>query len=132
MQETRNRLYRDVGGLVRDAREAVDWRRNVKRYPWVAVGAAAALGFLLVPTRRKTLRLDAETLANLARKQNLVVNLERKGEKTATLANSLTATILAIIGREAAGWLRQQITGFVNAEFGRRRQAPHYSQTESE
>jgi hypothetical protein len=131
MQETRNRLYRDVGGLVRDARGAVDWRRNVERYPWVAVGAAAALGFFLVPTRRKSLRLNAETLAELARRQNLVVNLERKEDKPATLVNSLAATVLSLVVREAAGWLRGQMMGFVNAEVSRR-QTPRYSETESE
>lgn len=34
-----------------------DWRSYVRRYPWASVGAAAVLGYLLVPSRAKP---DAE------------------------------------------------------------------------
>ena len=30
-----------------------DWRSYVRRYPWISVGAAAALGYVLVPSRAK-------------------------------------------------------------------------------
>jgi len=30
-----------------------DWRSYVRRYPWVSVGAAAVLGYVLVPSRAK-------------------------------------------------------------------------------
>ena len=134
MQETRNRLHRDVGGLVRDARAVVDWRRNVSRHPWLAVGAAAALGFLIVPRRRRPLNLDADALADLARKQRLVVRVEGEKEKPATLGGTLAATVLGIIGRELAAWLRQQATGALAARSEQRhlRERTRYPNSESE
>jgi hypothetical protein len=133
MQETRDQLHRDVGGLVRDARGVVDWRRNVKRYPWLAVGAAAALGYLIVPKRRKPMHLDAETLAELARTKRLVLRLEGETEKPAKVTDTLAATLLAVVGREAAGWLRKQAANFLHAELGRRNESrPRFPESESE
>jgi len=114
MQETRNQLYRDVGGLVRDARGAVNWRRYVARYPLWAVGAAAALGYLVVPKRRKSVELNAETLAELARDKRLVIRIEGQGEKSAGMADSLIATALAFASRAAAGWFRKQVTNYMS------------------
>ena len=119
MQETRKQLYRDVDTLVRDAEGMIDWRRYVRRYPLFAVGAAAALGYFLVPRRRSAVRLDAETLAELAKTKRLVLRLEGDEPKTASASGTLTATILGIVGREAAGWLRKQFMDIVNSETGR-------------
>jgi hypothetical protein len=133
MQETRSQLHHDVGGLVRDARGIVDWRRNVKRYPWLAIGAAAALGYFIVPKRRKPTHLDAETLAELARTKRLFLRVEGETEKPAKVTDTVAATVLAIVGREAATWLRRQVTDFVNAEMRRRSEArPRYPESESE
>jgi len=134
MQETRKQLYRDVDGLVHDARGVVDWRRNVKRFPWLAVGAAAALGYLVIPKRQKsTTHLDAETLADLARAKRLVVRFEGETEKAGTVGGTLAKTLLTAVGREAGTWLRKQVTGFVNAELGRRfEHRRRYEESESE
>jgi hypothetical protein len=42
-----------------------DWRSYVRRYPWAAVGAAAVLGYVLVPSRAKP---DAEGSTRDAKK----------------------------------------------------------------
>jgi len=42
-----------------------DWRSYVRRYPWVSVGAAAVLGYVLVPSRAKP---DAEASTRDAKK----------------------------------------------------------------
>ena len=119
MEQTRSQLYRNVGDLLRNARETVDWRRMVSRYPWAAVTATAAVGFFLVPSRRKVTHLDAETLAALARDKRLVLRVEEHPSKPAALKDTLLATILAVAGRGVAAWGRKQVIDLLNQEvFG--------------
>jgi hypothetical protein len=109
MQETRSQLFRDVGSLVHDARSVVDWRPKVKRHPWLAVGAAVGLGFFLAPKRKGTLHLDAKTLANLARDNRLVIQMQSEAKKTPGLFDTLLATVLAVAGREATTWFKKYL-----------------------
>ena len=52
MARVRSHLANDVGEVVEQAKELTDWRRHVRRHPWLCAGAAAALGFMVVPARR--------------------------------------------------------------------------------
>ena len=69
MEEMRCDLDEDVQGIVEGARDMRDWRSYVKTYPWVCVGAAMAVGYLLVPRRPASMQPDVEALAELV-KQN--------------------------------------------------------------
>lgn len=53
MAQIRHELHEDMQEVVSGAEGAIEWRRYVRRYPWVAVSLAAALGYLIVPKRRK-------------------------------------------------------------------------------
>ena len=63
MAQIRHELHEDVQGVVKGAEAATDWRRYVRSYPWVAVGVAFGLGFLLVPKRHHAV---AGTTVNFA------------------------------------------------------------------
>ena len=65
MEEVRCELDQDVQGIVERARDLRDWRSYVRSYPWVCVGAAVAVGYLLVPRRPAAMQPNAETLAEL-------------------------------------------------------------------
>ncbi len=52
MAQIRKELHEDVQGVVKGAEAATDWRRYVRNYPWITVGVAFGLGFLLVPRRQ--------------------------------------------------------------------------------
>jgi hypothetical protein len=52
MARVRSHLANDVGEVVEQAKELTDWRTHVRRHPWLCAGAAAAVGFMVVPTRR--------------------------------------------------------------------------------
>ena len=54
MQQIRREIDLDLEEVVANARNMVDWKHYVKTYPWVCLGASAALGFLMVPRRRST------------------------------------------------------------------------------
>ena len=53
MAQIRRELHEDVQGVVRGAEATTDWRRYVKNYPWVALGVAFGVGYLVVPRKRQ-------------------------------------------------------------------------------
>ena len=54
MAQIRHDMHVDMQGVVAGAEEASDWRHYVKLYPYAALAAAAFLGFMVVPRRRKS------------------------------------------------------------------------------
>jgi hypothetical protein len=52
MAQVRHELHEEVREAVKGAQSLTDWRSQVRNHPWLALGAAAALGYLLVPKRR--------------------------------------------------------------------------------
>ncbi len=52
MAKVRRELHEDVQGVVSTAEAATDWRHYLTVYPWASLGAAAVLGYLIVPRRR--------------------------------------------------------------------------------
>jgi len=49
LEEVRCELDEDVQEIVEGARVMGEWRYYVRTYPWICLGAAAALGYLIVP-----------------------------------------------------------------------------------
>lgn len=52
MAQIRLEMHRDVVDVVHEAESIFDWRSYIRNAPWVSVGAALAIGYLLVPRRR--------------------------------------------------------------------------------
>jgi hypothetical protein len=65
MHEVRTSMVDEVHDLVENARSATDWRCYWRTHPWAWCGAAAALGYLVVPARRIG-HADVRRLADLA------------------------------------------------------------------
>src|SRR5258707_201235 len=66
MHLVRMSLGEEVHELVAGARSVTDWRQYWRRHPWAWGGAAAALGFLVVPARRSAAS-DERQIAELAK-----------------------------------------------------------------
>ena len=105
MQRLRCEIDGDVEDMAASARTMVDWKHYVKSYPWMCLGAAVALGFLIVPKRSKTINADLGTPTELAKTSHLVV----KPAPTAArgLVDTLVATVVGIAVREATAYLGQ-------------------------
>lgn len=73
MAQIRCELYDDVQEFVENAQTITDWRYYIRTYPWACVGAATAIGYLAVPQRIHVMHPDPSALAELARRQSLVV-----------------------------------------------------------
>jgi hypothetical protein len=53
MAAIRRELHEDVRGVVATAEAVTDWRRYLTKAPWLTLGATFAVGYLIVPKRRK-------------------------------------------------------------------------------
>jgi hypothetical protein len=53
MAQIRRELHEEVKEAVKGAQSLTDWRSQVKSHPWLALGAAAAIGYMIVPKRRR-------------------------------------------------------------------------------
>jgi hypothetical protein len=95
MQQVRMEMREDVQVIVDNAREMTDWTWYVRTYPWVCIGAAAAIGYLVVPSRIKP---DPKDLLELARHQKIVVKMEEPRSRQ---------SILGTLVQMAAGSLLQ-------------------------
>ena len=51
MEEVRCDVDEDVQEIVEGARDMGKWRYYVRTYPWLCLGAALAVGYLIVPRR---------------------------------------------------------------------------------
>ena len=103
MQQLRCEIDGDMEDMAASARNVVDWKHYVKTYPWVCLGAAVALGFLILPKRSRAIRPDLATLTELAGTGHLVV----KPAPSATRGgiDALLAAVASIAVRKATEYL---------------------------
>src|SRR5438046_4577711 len=73
MREIRADLRDDVHEIVESVNKMADWTSYVTAYPWLCVGAALAVGYLVVPQRAVIMRPDADAMVELAKKHKLFV-----------------------------------------------------------
>lgn len=68
----RRELHEDVREVVASAEAVADWHRYIRMYPWASVGLAFAIGYLIVPKRKRPHPIEAVTHADLARVREAV------------------------------------------------------------
>jgi hypothetical protein len=105
MQQLRCAIDEDMEEMAASARTTLDWKHYVNTYPWMCVGAAVALGFLIVPRRSTVLRPNAATLTELATTGHLVVKPAPSGARR--ILDSLLATVASIAVHKATTYLGQ-------------------------
>jgi hypothetical protein len=118
MRQVRRDLDEQVDELVDQARqiteELVDWRSYVKAHPWLYLGAAAGLGYLIMPTRVTVDRPVADSLAELARSG--AIKLEEPEAEKSLLDRAIDmgiAVASSTVLQVGMTWLNHQLTGMV-------------------
>jgi len=106
MQQIRCEMDQDLEEMVASARDMIDWKHYVKTYPWVCLGTAAALGFLIVPKRSTAIHPDLATLTELVKTGHMVA--EPAPAATRGLVDALLATIASIAVRKGIELLGQR------------------------
>jgi hypothetical protein len=120
MARIRCSLNEGVEGIVENARVMSDWRYYVRNYPWTCVGAVAALGYLVVPSRLDVIRPDADTLAKLAKQNRLLVTPEPEPQKRGGLAGVLLNLAAGAITRGAVSYFSQVAQRTMSDRAGQR------------
>ena len=115
MQQVRREMGDDVQVMVDNAREMTDWTWYVRTYPWVCLGAAVAVGYLVVPSRTpRPVLPDAKDLLELAKHHKIVVQTEQPksspglvGTLARMAASSLLQGGLAVVSQQFDQFLKQ-------------------------
>lgn len=127
MQQVRAEMREDVREMVASAREMTDWTWYVRTYPWFCLGAAAAVGYLVIPARRDpVLKPDVKDLLELAKHQKIVVKMDDSkssptvvGTLMRMAAGSLLQGGLAVVTQQIDQYLKQQPSRASNNGNGR-------------
>jgi hypothetical protein len=109
MAALRRDLANDVEHVAESAKAMTDWTYYVRRFPWMAVGLAAAAGFLLVPRRKTVVTPTPEQLAALAQSKEFVAAATGQLKPPQSLLKGLAATLAAMAGRAALAYITEQI-----------------------
>jgi hypothetical protein len=108
MESVRGEIASDVDDMVTSAGRMFDWREYLRRYPWAFLGAAVAVGYFVVPSRKEIVSPDPETLLALAKRNQLVVQANPTPQKRGGLAGTLFSIAANALVRGALSYLAQQ------------------------
>ncbi|WP_339675133.1 hypothetical protein [uncultured Gimesia sp.] len=124
MYEIRCELDDDVSQIRQSASALTDWHYYIRHYPWACVGAAAALGFLIVPRKLKVSNPYTDELLKLAKKKRLVVNQEEDEDSVKAGVVKTAFTFLSGLAmRAAAAQVAQHLTSILNQDQGSRKES---------
>jgi hypothetical protein len=118
MAAARADLARDSHAAVADARTLADWRHHFRAHPWLFCGAAAAVGFLLVPKRQQT--GSVAQLVQSARSSPQPMELPTSRSLAATILG-LAATFVA---KQSLNYLTSQGLQWLELRRQQRRSEP--------
>ena len=99
MARLRKNMQDDVVQIEQKAKEALDWKSYVRQYPYLAAGAAALAGYLLIPSRRQVIKPTREQLEELAAAGKL--GLKTTGLKQQAESPSFANKALLAVGTVA-------------------------------
>ena len=90
MSAVRAQMAQDADHVADATRTMTDWRTYVRRYPWLFVGGAAALGYIMIPRRPTVVTLDPEVLRQLAGRP---VNVAPQAPRPSLFASMLSMAV---------------------------------------
>jgi len=105
MQGIRCEIDHDLEDVSASARSMVDWKHYVKTYPWVCLGSAAALGFLIASKRSAAIHATLATATGPAETGPPAVNPAPAAARG--VVDGLVAAVVGIAVREAVTYLAQ-------------------------
>jgi hypothetical protein len=114
MAAIRRDLPEHVEDVVERARALADWRYYIRHYPWLSLGVAAALGYLLVPQRRRVIRLDADTIAEWADRNGVDWGKAKRSGRGGGVTQRLLETAARAAVGAGAGYLGRQLNNLLN------------------
>ncbi|QDV17531.1 hypothetical protein Pan153_21840 [Gimesia panareensis] len=119
MERLRKELDEDVHHVKRSASSLTDWQYYIRNYPWLSIGGAALIGYLIVPRKLEIQSPDAETLEKLARNNRLVVENQPRQQSSQSGLQSAASFLTGLVVKAAAAQLMHHLAGgFTSQEAG--------------
>jgi len=104
----RSVLHQDVRDLATEARTLVDWRYHFRAHPWLYCGGTAALGFMLVPARKRSLRVEAAVVTDTDDDPKVVLQLRDTAHSGGSFLKTMLTLAATAVIRESLGYLIQR------------------------
>jgi hypothetical protein len=117
MRQVRAELREAVQDVVASTRVLRQWQAYVRSYPWVCLGAAAAAGYFLVPSRMTVIRPDTASLLDLAKQQKLVVKMDQLAQKP-SLMRSLLGMAAGTLMQAGVALATKQVNEYLSRTEG--------------
>ena len=124
MQGLRCDIDQGLEDVSASARRMVDWKHYVKAYPWVCLGTAAVLGFLIVPKRSTPSHAGLGTPTEPGKADHLTVSAAPAA--AGGMVETLVAAVVGIAVREATAYLGRS-AGRLLGRIGHPRTSHHDS-----
>ncbi len=108
MSTVRHKLKDDVSNVVQSTKALADWKMYMRKYPFACMAAVAAAGYMLVPAKKTIISPDEKTLAKLAKRNKLVVQMDPKPQTNSRFAGSLFGMVSSLLVRGLTTYLGVQ------------------------
>ncbi len=114
MRQVRRELTEDMQEIVDNARVMTDWRHYVKAYPWACVGAAAAVGFWVVPSKARYVGPDAEAIGEIMKSQMHSIKSSVEKNKTKGIAATIMGLAASALLQGGIALGKQQLRKYMH------------------
>jgi len=114
MREVRSNVDEEVERFVEAARAMTDWRHYVRRFPWFCLGAAAAVGYLCVRSKRIPQSPDAQQLVESVREQRLAAMPAQSADSAGSVAATLIRIAAPLVIRAGIAVLERRSSASAN------------------
>jgi hypothetical protein len=116
MSHLRSQITTEAADMAASARKLTDWRYHFRKMPWVAIGGAAALGFLLVPRKQRGVERAAEfTQEKLIELARAINPSAMPKQQSFSLGRTLFSSLSGPIAKAAAGIVASHVATFMAA-----------------
>jgi hypothetical protein len=118
MRQIRSNLDDEVATFVESTRVLFDWRSYLRHAPWLCLGGAALVAYLLVPSKPKIVQPTPEQLEELAKRARVTIPEAGVQAKTKSLGQELAGVALGLLLRTGLAIATQQFNQFINRPPG--------------
>lgn len=109
MDELRRGMRVEVSEVSQRAKQVVDWRYYVRRFPLATAGAAVLAGYLLVPASKQIVRPSDEQLERLAHAGRLHLYASSRDAKQRTATSRALLMLGTMAARAAMAYVGKRV-----------------------
>jgi hypothetical protein len=122
MAQIRHDMHYDVSNVVSDVENVMDWRSSIRNHPYIALGLGLAVGYLVVPKRRRRTERAAASVQPFLEASTTPEFAARPEKPPKSLGRKATGWALGLVWplvsqsvqAYAAMWLESQIKQHLN------------------